>query len=376
MKILITLIEAFILASLSQRRTNMLKEENRKDRFFFFLTFLIIVMFVGLRTRYNDTWVYIGNYRDSAIASTLSEFYKRHYSLADEWGFRLVSSFFKSIGFDEHLYIMAFSVFSTGVTLWYLRDNASNNFGDSVYLLFVTGTMSFELAALKQVTATMIAFIATNEALKGKWFKYSLLLFVAFTFHPFVLVFLVVPFVINKKPWEIDTILLIGILFVLGIGMRFIAPLLVRFAENYTVEGILSSTVNPFRFLVSIVPVVVSFVYKDILYEDSSNKENLVAHLSICCSMFMFWTLFADPSTVGRLASYFDLAACSSLAWMIKKIYDKTGNQGLVLRIAMYAFYFAFFVYGNFYNKHFDQMYGAITIQEFFLSVRKFVSGA
>ena len=198
---------------------------------------------------------------------------------------------------------------------------------------------------------------------------------IALTFHPYVLVLFVVPFLIDAKPWTWRTWVMILSMAVLGFGMQYTANLLARFNDVYDVESLLDHTMNPMRFVVSLVPLGISFLFREELFDDSSRAINLFAHLSICRTMFYFWALFGNPIVFARVANYFDFSNAIFLSWAINKLCndEKNSLNGIFLKVGMY-FGFLFFSFRNtVLGFQFVRQTEHISLQHFVSSISKWL---
>ena len=203
--------------------------------------------------------------------------------------------------------------------------------------------------------------------LNRKWIGYALWMLLAFSFHPYVLVLLVVPFIYGKKPWSISTWVIIIAMAVLGIGMESTAGFIARFNDVYDANSILDHTMNPVRFLVSLVPMGLSFLYRDTLFEDSKLSEDLFAHLSICRTMFYFWALYGNPIVFARVANYFDVSNAIFLAWIINKLCneEETHRNGMVYKVGMFVCFFIFSYVANVLGFDFMRQTEHLSVRQF-----------
>ena len=342
---LFMILVPMVLIFISYNRSCDLKEDGyERDEIFWLLAVFFLVLFAGLRMRYNDTTTYLNTFASDTLTPPIAVFLKQtHFNLSNYWGYMFVKSILKSLGMDNHLILLTYTVFYTVVHCWFIRKYAEDYLPMAMFIFIADGYMML-LAALKQVTATAFALIAIDCYLNHKRFFYAFWILVAVTFHPYVLVLAIVPFIYEKKPWTISTWIIIVSMVALGLGMESTAGVIARFNDIYDVNSILDHTMNPMRFIVSLVPVGISFIYRDILYEDSNRNEDLFAHLSVCRTMFYFWALFGNPIVFARVANYFDFSNAIFLAWAIDKLCMKneTARNGNIYKVGMYVCFMMF----------------------------------
>ena len=108
---------------------------HRKERFFYIIMAIGLVLFAGLRTGYNDTYTYLYGY------NTISR--NPDWKQQIDWmkigenpGFVYVQGLLTSWNVSAQSFLMLFSVFTVGVNLWFFR-KYSCNLWLSV-LLFIT----------------------------------------------------------------------------------------------------------------------------------------------------------------------------------------------------------------------------------------------
>lgn len=324
------------------------ENSNSQSDFFWYLAVLFLVLFAGLRIRYNDTTTYLNTFADDISTPVITTFLKQTpFELFDYWGYKFVKSLLKTVGMDSRLILLTFTTFYTIVYMWFIR-KYSRDYLQMATFVFIADGYLLLLAALKQVTATAIALIAIDRFFNHKRGQYIVLMLIAVTFHPYVLVLLVVPFVYKKKPWTKSTWIIIAVMIVLGLGMESTANIIAKFNDVYDASSILNHTMNPWRFAVSLVPIIISFMYRDILYEDSSVSEDLFTQLSVCRTMFYFWALFGNPIVFARISNYFDVFNAINIAWAIDKLCRKEESRrnGEFLKTGLYVC-FLFFSYMN-----------------------------
>ena len=374
-KLLLLIGTTVVLSNLSFKRDISLKDDGKQEKFYYTLLVVFLAFFAGLRYHWNDTQTYIGGYKYSGL--NLSNFTTTVDFYSDYYAYNFIQAACKTLKMDEHLYMMFYSAFYVTVYVWFLRKYAENQFPLVMFLFMVNG-YTFLLAAMKQVTAVAFGLIAIDRAIRKKWISYLLLMFIAYLFHPSIVVFLVVPILINAKPWSSRTFAFVFVLFVMGVGMRYTSRLLSGFLDT-SEETMLDHTVDPLRFAVAVAPMIFSFGFRKSLYEDSSLAENLMFHLHLTGVMFMFWALFGNPILFARLTDSFSVMSCISVGWMIWKIdgadlkKNEIGQWTLLVCIA----YFVVSACSNYLlcsePYRFDNQYRAISVGSFYQSLVNWV---
>jgi transmembrane protein EpsG len=109
-------------------------------------------------------------------------------------------------------------------------------------------------------------------------------------------------------------------------------------------------------------PLVLSFLYRKALFQDSTKSENLMVNLTMLNGAIMFVGLFGTANYFARLANYFLIFQSLSLPWMLRKI---GGKDGRTLTIFMILGYLAYFYYANVINQPFDQDFARLTVWQY-----------
>ena len=282
----------------------------------------------------------------------------------------LVNATLKSIGYDEHVFIFAYAAFTVSVYLHFLR-KYSCDLSTSIFLFLANGYL-FLMAGIKQSAATAIALLALTAAFNKQWARFGIRLFIASCFHPYVLLYAIVPLLLNRKPWGTTTYLLLILSIVIGATFTFATSIMSRLSEligeSYTAEELQSGTgVSFFRFLFSALTIVVCLVFRRALFDGTDIKQNVFFHLSLIGTSFMFLALFGNQILIGRIPQYFAPASCITLTFALSTI-SKTRRFFWLKPLILLAF-FGFFLYENVYLKTFWERYKAISIIELFDSL-------
>ena len=334
----------------------------RKRRIFF--TILLIVLlagFAGLRTHCNDT----GAYRHGYELITEGSWGVSDKSIGANPLFNWVNYQLKMAGVSTQNYLMFWAFLTVGCYIAFAH-RYSVNYPMTVFLLFTTGCYTFAFAGIKQAAAVGIAVVAVMLALKGKWILYIAAVGIATLIHPYSLMYLLVPFM-GFRPWTKKTYWMLAIFIAAGFMLRpligTVVDITTMLGEEYTASSFTGEGVNIFRMLVCNVPLVLSFVYRQKLFADSTKAENLIMNLTMLNGAIMFVGLFGTANYFARLANYFLIFQSLSLPWMLKKI---GGKDSRVLAMLMVLGYLAYFYYANVIAIPFDRDFARLTVSEYF----------
>ena len=320
-------------------------------------------LFAGLRTGYNDTYTYMSSYKTmAAFPEILNGF---SWKLGDNPGFVMINSLMKSAGFSAQTFVLTYSILFVAAAVSFLK-KYSSSFTLSIFLFVCAHGYLFSLAAVKQCASIAIGLIAIPYMLKKKWIRYLLIIFFASTFHPYILLFLLIPFFYFKS-WSTGTWILLAITVGIGLFLPQIIGTVIDAAallgDDYDANSFMGEGVNVFRVLVASVPLFLTLVFQRHIFVGQNVKQNYI--FINCCFMYasiMFVGLFGTANYFGRLASYFVLFPAIALPNIIKSLpkHERTFLTGL-----MVVCYLAYFYYGNAISESFTNEFSRIPLREY-----------
>lgn len=372
-KLISVFVISMILAVLAHGKSTYsyaLERYKTKDAFFYTVMAVVMILFAGLRTWYNDTVTYIQGYEMMDISGTVTDAVT-DWSVGSNPGFELLNSFMRHNNVSAQSFLMIYAAVTNGIYLWFLR-KYTNNIWQTVFLFVVLGVYSFTLAAIKQCIAVAIGLLAIDQALKKHYVRFVFWVLVAITFHPYAVMFFVVPFLVFR-PWSAKTYLSLAIFGLAGILLESLLGTIVdvtsMFGEGYDIEEFAGEGVNPFRLAVSAVPLILSWIARHRIAQMDEQQEReyyLFTNLSILNAEIMFVALFGTANYFARLANYFLIFQALSIPWMFQ-FFEKKSRQLLVcLAVLCYCL---FFIYENGINRNFDAECNSITLVDYLLSL-------
>lgn len=352
--------------SISEIDRNGNKVYVKRDRICFFIMFLAMGIFVGLRTSYNDTYAYRHGYE--LMGTDFSGFSSISYTIGDNFGFNIVNQLLRIQGVTTQSYIMFYSLITNGIYLWFIR-KYSNNYILSIFLFNTMGVYTFTMAAIKQCVAVAFCLIATDRAINKKNLSFAFWILIATTFHPYSLMYVVVPF-LKFETWTSKTYLLLAVFAVLGIGLQSLIGTIVNvtsmLGESYNEASFIGEGVNVFRLLVVWVPVIISFMCKKFTIRNKNETFNVIMNLAMLNAEIMFIALFGTANYFARLANYFLIFQAIALPELFNN-FTKQSKQ--LITILMIVGFLGYFYYGNgMLFGGFDSIYKSISFFEYLKS--------
>lgn len=373
LKLFAVFAASMVLAYLSDRNTRAVRAAGHRysvwgDRAYIALV-VVLTLFAGLRTSYNDTGNYINGFR---TAATLSEFVSDPENLNPFKNplFYLYQSALKTWVDDSQLLIFTTAMFSQICFLRFFK-RYSENFVFSIFIYFTLGTFVFSLAAIKQVVAMAMLTLAFPCLEKKQWVRYYILVGMAMLVHTYAIAFAVLP-LFRTKPWSLFTFVFIGV--TAAVMMNFESAI-TAFMEQANELGktlaeyevFADATVNIFRLAVYAVPPLISLIFQRWVLHGNSKMENILIHMSIISLAFMTMGTQAGANMFGRMGNYFELGTICCLPVMLKKTFNDRSYR-FISAVACVCF-MGFFVYANAINMDFGQVYQAISPWSFLSSL-------
>lgn len=362
-KLLPVFIFSLIMAYISDKRAHIDfnkfgdKIYRHKEKIFFFLMAVVVIVFVGLRTSYNDTETY--RYSYELMPTGMGNILNLDLSLGSNPGFNILNTILKTIGFSTQDFLMIYAVVTVGIYFWFVR-KYSDNICLSVFLFFTMGCYTFTMAAIKQCVAVAFCLVGIDRLLREKKISFVFWILLASTFHPYSLMYLIAPFLMFK-PWTNKTYILLAVFGLIGLGIQpllgTVVDITTMLGEEYDAATFTGEGINIFRLAVVWVPVIVSFFVRKYLREANAKKDNLILNLTILNAEIMFIGLFGTANYFGRLANYFLIFQVLCLPHLFNGF--TTRSKKIITIICVFCF-LLYFYYANVINQNFDSQFNYV----------------
>lgn len=304
------------------------------------MMFLVLAVFIGLRTRMNDTGAYKHGYELMALFPDILNGFD--WSLGSNPGFNILNSLIKTAGFSTQSFLMIYSLITNGLYIRFLK-RYSSNFLISMFLFITTGVYLFTGAAIKQAFATALALYALDFAIQKKWVRFIAIILLAMTFHPYVLVYFAVPFLMFRPGTRRTYVLMLGTVvgaIIMQKYMGVIVGFTEAFGDSYSLEEFSGAGVNLFRVAVCNVPLVLLFWFNRKLYLKSDRANCLIGNLTIVNGIIMFLGIFGTANYFARLANFFLCTQAITIPYMLRQMKDKDRKFFTAATIVGYALFF------------------------------------
>lgn len=327
------------------------KKEVRVSKGFAILAIIPLIWWASTRDRFfGDTGAYMTAF--NKLPSTLGEMASYITGVNKDKGFSVLSIFIKMIvGNNVTAYFCVLAAIHAMIIALVYRKYSSNFL--TALFIFVASTdyISWMHNGIRQFTAVVLIFAATELMLKKKYIPLICVILLASTIHGSALLMIPIVFVVQGRPWNKKTMLAI-IAFVLAIV----------FVDNFTnlLDTLLMDTqytnvvtdwqtngddgTNPIRVLVYSIPTLLSLV--GIRYIKAANNPviDLACNMGILSTLLYCLSVATSGIFIGRLPIFCSLYSMGILLpWEIENMFTKRSAK--LISICMVAAFLMFYYY-------------------------------
>ena len=363
-------VVAIVLSILSHRASEydpIRCRYGRQERLWFGIMAVAMVLFCGLRTEYNDTGTYQFIYNSIPKDVSLWEGID-WLKVGENPGFAFTNRVLVHLGFSTQSYLMFYAAITVCLNLWFFR-KYSCNLPITIFLFIAFAGYIFTLAAIKQCMAMALCLLATDRALRKKYFSFVFWVLLATTYHPYALMYLIVPFLMFR-PWSIWTIIMLIIFAIVGVAMQSMLGTVLditdMLGENFDEASFSGEGINPFRLAVTAVPLLLSFLTRRVIENENNRTQNLILNLTILNAEIMFVALFGTANYFGRLANYFLPFQAIALPWLFTHLEPRSKRLMTHTAIGCYTL---FLVYSQVIHESFDYHFDSISLWDYLKSL-------
>lgn len=308
---------------------------------FFFLGTLLLAYVSGQRFAFADTIAYWETFTKAMpIDECISSF-----SLGNEWLFQFYMSFIHTyISTDPRVFIEITSLI-TIFPLMYFLYNYSGDLKFAFYIFIMSGCWEHSMNGLRQYLATAIIVAGFQLLANRKWYLFLPLVFIVAQIHTSAYILLLLYFITNTEACGKMTkfILAISILIVITSPLTggFVDNLLSGsdYGDRYSGQE-WNYSINIFRVLVSVVPIVLAFFNKDLM-KNKYKYYNTVFNMALFFAVFTMAGVFS--AVYARYNLYFEIFTVLLLVWNVNEMVVKLKIPWI--KNAAYICYTLYFIY-------------------------------
>lgn len=267
-----------------------------------------------------------------SMPSNISEWPRIISEATRDKGFSVLLLFFKKLlGDSDVLFFFVIAAFQILVVTMVCRKYSSDYWMSIFLFIATTDYISWVNNGLRQFLAVTIIFAATGLLLKKKYIPTILLILLAATIHGSALLMIPVIFIIQGKPWNKKTVLLvIGSIVALYFADQF-TSILDQLLSDTSYTNMVSDWqswnddgTNPIRVLVYSIPTILSLVGLKYIKEENDPIINLATNAGLVSTSLYIVSIGTSGIFMGRLPIYVSMYSMYILLpWEIEHMFTK-----------------------------------------------------
>lgn len=315
---------------------------------------LPLAMWAGFRGNVADTTLYRKMFLEESRG--LMDIPGVLFSDGKDTGFTALTIFIKLfIGNRDKLYFTIFAVFQMACICLVFR-KYSSDFWISIFL-FVASTdyASWMFNGMRQFIAVCMVFGCFDLVVKKKYIRMSLVILLASLIHGSALIMIPIIFIVQGKPWNFKTILLMLATVIIVLFIDRFTPILQDMLADTQYGDVMGNEIwavddgtNIIRVLVYSMPAIISLVGRKYLDQANNTAINICVNCSIVTAALYAVSAVTSGIYIGRLPIYTTLMGYMSLPWLIKHMFDR--DSARLVKVAMIVLYVEFYCYQMFFT--------------------------
>lgn len=307
----------------------------------------LIFMVMNRPYGFGDTSGYVSYFR--GMPDNFSELLTFVKTLKKDPGFYAGSALVRVIiGNHDRGYLLIIAVIQIGCLIAFFRKYSVDYVFSMFLFIASTDYLTWMFNGIRQFTAVAFCILAVSCLYQRKYLMTILLLLIASTMHQSALLMIPLVVIAQGKAWNWKTFF-----------FMFTAILAFSFVEGFTtlMDNALSSTqyvnvvsdytawkddgTNPIRALIYSVPAIISFFYRERIWQEQDRVLNFCVNMSIMTMGLYIVSVATSGLFLGRLPIYASLFSFVLLPWEIENCFSY-GNKQIIKRLAivMYVAYY------------------------------------
>lgn len=287
------------------------------------LMVFIILILVSAYSIYNDAGIYIANFYDLPNELLWQDVTNR--SWGENPGFYLLQVALKDFVSTKAFVFKFVSaiIIQFGILEFYRK--FSCNLSLTLFIHIALGLYMFTIPAMKQSMAISIGLFAFTALVNKRWLVAGIILLLAATIHPYIIMFVVIPF-INGDVWSKRETIILGTAVLSGFMFEKFVSVAINTTQSITGDFYALDTFtesagsNILRVLVYAMVPVMSYFYRNKINAEAGIYTKRCVSLSVIPLAFYMIGIFGGANFFGRLANYFAPFEFVALAYILSNI--------------------------------------------------------
>ena len=277
-----------------------------------------------------------------------------------DWGFDIFSLIIKNI-FDSQIAFRVAIALVHSIPIVFMFRKFSESYELSLFLFVASGIyLSWMMNGLSQFMAVTIIFASTPLLLNKKYFKLFLIILIACTIHQSAIIMFPIMLIARGKPFNKLTMLFIFAAIIAMWAFSEFTDLFetavhnTQYGDGYDTIKEIDDGTNPIRVLVSSVPAVFAFIYRDKIIEENNILYNICVNMSIITVGVGLVSIVTSGIYIGRLIIYTQIFSFILLPKLLNYIENiKSKHIIYFIMIIAYLFYYKINI-GKFWYSFYD----------------------
>lgn len=323
------------------------REERRATQLYAWIVFLPILYMAVTRSNYfGDTYAYLLDYR--SIPSDLAGKWRYVQSHTKDTGFYALGALVSVFAGNHFRYFFLVIALIQCCCLVKTYRKYSEDYWFAIFVFVATTDyLSWMFNGIRQFTAVAITFAAAEPIFKKQYVKACLIIAFASLFHKSALMMIPIIFIVQGRPWNWKTILVIlGTVVIMSASGVFTDTLDTVLADTQY-RNVVSDWrsggddgTNPLRVLVYSVPTILSLFCRKKIAKSGDRVIQIACNMGIISTALYLVSMVTSGIFMGRLPIYCSLYANGILLpWEFKHVF---GRQMRFLAIVCYLLFYAF----------------------------------
>lgn len=318
-------------------------KENRIPFLTLFLVTVPSIFFLGMQDNFADTPGYISFYQELSTEFSLENLKLNSY------GFSILQRFCKAYLFENANIWLILMIIISIIPIIINISKHSPNPAISFFLFFASTEFTFLINGARQFIAVCIAFYGLKFLINKQPIRYLLIVLLAMSFHQTALIMLIAYPISVIKPFKKNMILIS----ILALVMAIFSENVLQIADDmfiadsayghYMDDIYREAGVNILRTLTHWVPVVLTYIYREKIWQINDRVMNICVNFSLINALIFTFASTIGANLTGRMAEYFTIYNLLLYPMIFKRCASPKTRQWLIPLFVI--IYIAFFIY-------------------------------
>lgn len=316
------------------------KYEKSIGAVFAFLSFALLVFFVGQRSQLSDTTIYQAMYDE--LNPDLGQIPEILFN-TDLKGrlFNVLMVVFKHFTHGTYNDWFTFLAILQSIPIILLFYKYSINYVFTIFLFITGSSFIWYINGIRQFLAASLIILFVDDLINRKTLRFFIVVGIAFFIHSSAIFWIPVYLIVNYKPWSKKFVLL-SVLLAFALFLYSTSSLIDDSEYSYLSKSEFHVGVNPLRVIVMSIPAIIAFIKRDVIKEKTNAFLDICINLSLITSECYIVGMFTS-GIIGRMPLYFQFYNFLLLPWLLKNTLKEDISK--IITLISIAAYFVYFCY-------------------------------